>query len=94
MLKFIVFSSFAFAQEIDENFDLFRNMFETSGPGSDRKIGEFLPLFLRDIFFSGKYFPIPTQEAEVTAPAVEFSGLRCWKCDHDSIADCQGIFRV
>ena len=41
MLKFIVFSSFAFAQEIDENFDLFRNMFEESGPGSDRKIGEF-----------------------------------------------------
>ena len=48
-----------------------------------------LSSYRRD-FISGKYFPIPTQEAVVTAPAVEFSGLRCWKCDHDSIVGCQG----
>ena len=47
MLKFIVFSSFAFTQEVDENFDLFRNMFETSGPENERKIGYSQPVFFR-----------------------------------------------
>merc|ERR1712037_625627 len=73
MLKFILFFSFAFSQEIEENFDLFRNMFEANGPGSDRKIG--------------KYFPMPTEVTETTAKP--FSGLRCWKCDADSVADCK-----
>ena len=51
MLKFIFFFSFAFSQEIEENFDLFRNMFEANGPGDDRKIGKFLfSAFLEPVF--------------------------------------------
>ena len=51
MLKFILFFSFAFSQEIEENFDLFRNMFEANDPGSDRKIGKHLfSSFLEPVF--------------------------------------------
>ena len=31
---------------------------------------------------------MPTEVTETTAKP--FSGLRCWKCDADSVADCKG----
>ena len=53
MFKFFVVFSLGFSQEIAEDFDLFRNMFESNG---DRKIGKFSKYFKFSLFYFRKIF--------------------------------------
>ena len=70
-------------QENNDDLDLFRNGIFGEGPGGTRKIGKKDRPILKINFYLGKYFPAEALEGEPT-------GLRCWKCDHKSVAACQG----